>query len=522
MFRRLALGLLILLAACDDGGGGSSNPIPNVPALPWGNFRHDASNSGLGNGVGLNGGNPSLIVLEPAPIIPTSTVTVDLSGNIFLGTTGGLFSFTSDGQFRWLVTECPCPIDIPCAYPTPIGGGAPRIPIGPIRSTPTVTAGSAILFGSDPSDDVPGQAGAGAMFAMQDIKPGARPGSQPGCYWGFRPTVYTHDYRVRSSPIALVSALDLSLQSIFFADSDGVLRGLNADGTTRWQIKASDEEITSSPALDFSGNIYITTPDGILTVATINGTPAWTASIGVPPPPPIVDPDRDLLTSLSFGTNAYVIGEGGALFARLPNGQERWTYTPPTSLVGSPALILLTFGVQSFTATDVIIAGIDADTNAYAVRDATGQPYQVQQCSAGNGDNCRMDSCTANGGGVCISNRCTLSGFRGCTTDSCLPNNGICQVIPTFGAQPIAPGQTVSTAPVLSADAFLVFGTDQGYVCAKAINGNAPSGAAWNNPSNPPGCIKLASNNKPVLAAPAIGFNGQIYVSTESGLYIIQ
>lgn len=519
MLRQFVLGLTALLAACSSGGS-SSNNTPTVPVLPWGSFRHDSSNSGVGDIVGNNDGNVTLIAFAPnemgvAPI-PTSTAAVDLNGNIFIGTTQGLFSFKNDGAFRWRFAECPCPINIDCPYKDN------PIPIGPIRSSPTVTAGSTILFGSDPTDDVPGPNGAGALFAMQDIKPGAP--QPPGCYWAFRPPGYTHDYRVRSSPIGLVNALDLSLQSVFFADSDGVLRALNADGTTRWQLAASGEEISSSPALDFSGNIYITTPDGVLTVATLNGNPAWTASVGVPTTEPL-----DLLTSPLIGTNAYVVGEDGALFSRLPNGQERWTYVPTNpstgkaaSIVGTPAIILLPFDVQATSVVDVIVQGVDAETNVYAIRDSTGLQFEIQQCSDGTKEACKMDSCGSTGG-TCVSNRCTTSGVIGCTRDSCLSNskNGNCEALATYGPQPIAPGQTVSTSPVMTADAFIVIGTDQGYVCARAVNGNIPGAKNWNLISGLPGCITVDPGN-PILSPPAIGPNGQIYVSTVNGLYIIQ
>src|SRR6185369_10797369 len=91
MCRRLVLGLTMLLAACSNGGS-SSNNVPNVPVLPWGSFRHDGANSALGASIGSNGGNVAVIAFAPDPMtgvvpIPTSTAAVDLSGNIFLGTT---------------------------------------------------------------------------------------------------------------------------------------------------------------------------------------------------------------------------------------------------------------------------------------------------------------------------------------------------------------------------------------------------------------------------------------------------
>lgn len=519
MHQRLVLCLSILLAACSSGG--SSTPVPTVPALPWESFRHDAANSAVGNIVGDNAGNVTPIPFA-AGTMTGSTPAVDQRGNVFVGTADGLFSFKKNGEFRWQFTECPCPVKIPCPYPTAPPNGIPRIPVGPIRSSPNVTAGSTILFGSDPTDDVPGPDGAGALFAIQDDKD-AGAGFVPGCYWAFRPPNHTHEYRVRSSPISFVNALDLSLQSLFFADSEGMLRALNPDGTVRWEREAGGREITSSPAIDFSGNIYTTTPDGVLTVFQLTGNPAWSADVGVPP----TDPAPELLTSPLIGTNAYVVGEGGALYSRVPNGQQRWTFTPTNPIVASPALILLSFGFQALTVTDVVVEGLDVDTNVYAVRDSTGETLQLQQCNAGTHESCRMDSCAPTGG-TCVNNRCVGgSGAIGCTRDSCLPNNGSCEIIPTFGPQPLAPDQTVSTSPIMSTDAFIIFGTDQGNVCARAVNGNILAAANWNQNPDLPGCIQLKDDNGvpdngPVLSSPAIGLNGQIYITTPSGLYIIQ
>src|SRR3954453_16652451 len=100
MHRRLVLGLTILLAACDSGG--SSNNVPTVPLLPWGSFRHDTGNSAVGNTIGSNGDGIQQIEFAEnpktgLPPIAISTAAVDLNGNIFVGTTDGLFSFKKNG-----------------------------------------------------------------------------------------------------------------------------------------------------------------------------------------------------------------------------------------------------------------------------------------------------------------------------------------------------------------------------------------------------------------------------------------
>src|SRR6266581_2490430 len=101
MRYRLALGFAAVLAAC-TGGGSSSNP--SVPTLPWGSFRHDTSNSGVGGSINQNEGNVSLLIGQadlPGTLM-LSTPAIDRNNNLVLGTSSGVVSVGPDGGMRWV------------------------------------------------------------------------------------------------------------------------------------------------------------------------------------------------------------------------------------------------------------------------------------------------------------------------------------------------------------------------------------------------------------------------------------
>ena len=82
----------------------------------------------------------------------------------------------------------------------------------------------------------------------------------------------------------------------------------------------------------------------------------------------------------------------------------------------------------------------------------------------------------------------------------------------------------VQTSPVVSGDLFIVIGTADGQVCARAQDDTVPNDEAANNPwLDGFGCVDLdPEDDSPTLSSPIIGTNGRIYVTTAAGLYVIE
>src|SRR5690606_16614383 len=228
---RVAFALLLGLAACSD----SSDGINPVPILPWGSFRHDPSNSGAGVSIERNRGKVTLLVPATGGVT-LSTPAIDNDANVFVGTTTGLASYDRRGRLRWSVSECVT------ATGTTV--------IGPVSSSPTVTPGHDVIFGSDN----------GYVFALHER------GRTVECLWAFAPE---GGGPLRSSPQVQIDSLDLSTLGVFIGAANGTLQAINGTGTERWSYPAGAPEagaITSTPAVNVvsGGGFYVTTPDGLL------------------------------------------------------------------------------------------------------------------------------------------------------------------------------------------------------------------------------------------------------------------
>jgi hypothetical protein len=122
--------------------------------------------------------------------------------------------------------------------------------------------------------------------------------------------------------------------------------------------------------------------------------------------------------------------------------------------------------------------------------------------------------------GTCgVLGRCSNDRNQVCivSDDTC---DGSCEPLDGFfvAGEPVE----IETSPVLSGDPFVVIGTPDGRVCARGLEGTVP-GQAQTPPTAPwaDGCIELP-NDQPTRSTPIIGPNGQIYVTTDDGLYAIQ
>lgn len=490
MRYRLALGFAVVLAAC-SGGGGSG--IPSVPTLPWGTFRHDSGNSAVGGLINQNNGNVTLLVATAQlPGAPThSTPAIDLNNNLVLGTSNGLMSVGPDGGMRWTFEgfETASPsrgAQTGCAVCDSPGAGS-CMRVGSVSASPTITAGGAIVFGTDAGDGQPGR-----LFVIQQN------GNSIQCVWYFQPS----DVGIRSSAVALVDPLDLSLITVYVGADDGKLYVLNSDGSVRWSVSAGTGPVTSTPALDASGNVYITTADGLVSAFTANGEALSPFPIGLGAPP--IDPTT-LDPSPGFGPSVYAIGSDGTLFDVKPS-QNGWQFPArhcstqvaqlctgdgdcpegetcaQFPIVSSPAHLTQNFSFMSSSTTDTIVYAVDTQGTAYGVRDLTGQVFQSQLCSQDINVDCRTDSCNPTGVqppiDTCIASthRCMGTGLQ-CTQDSCVVNNeGFCLV--TNGIVSIAgAAASISGSPAVSGDPFVVVGTTGhagAEVCARSLGGIVP------------------------------------------------
>jgi len=429
--------------------------------------------------------------------------------------------------------------------------------VGTVRTSPAITPGNAIVFGTA-TDGEPGR-----IFAIKEVR------TETELLWVFPRNTRDDLPAFLSSPAPIFSTFDLTLNTVVAAGGDGILRVLNFDGSERWTFsRAGDARpITSSPALevitDLTGTqvlntVYVTTPDGVLSAIDSTGRLLWQFGLGIPP-------EATLAPSPAVGTSVYAVGASGALFAvtaaSLPD--PKWVFTPQNPITGrvplsgSPAYQVSIFGQGSTNVTDSIVYVVDVDGWVYGVRDGTGQVVQLQRCSGADPEDdvdCRLDSCTPFNATCdqqtnrcfekvgpdepCTSESCMPFGAtcdqqtmrcmvmvgpdQACTRDSCQPDLGFC--VPTNGSTGLVGRNAtvpVSTSLVVSADTFAVVGTDDGRLCATTLNDLKPGQdldpptAAWAS-----GCIVLG--DAPVRSSPAIGRNGEIYVTTEDGLFLIK
>lgn len=487
-WQAAALFLVVLTACSSD----SSSSEPSVPVLPWGSFRHDLGNSGIGLGISANSGSVRLLASDFGTT--GSTPAIDNNGNVFVGTDSGVVSFNDRGHLRWRVTTC----DTESA----------SMPIGPVWSSPTVTAGGNVVFGSDATATV-----AGAVFAMRE-----RNNNEVVCLWAFTPTGALPTFSVRSSPQVQLDPRDFAILSVFVGTGAGYLQAINGNiGTARWGFPTGAPAagpVTSSPALNITNELYVTTPDGLLSAIDGSGRVLWQYPIGVPPPTLLQQ------SPAVSGTTIFSLGTAGTLFGVNPDGTLKWQYVPQAAIPGSPAFLVQAINVGPDATTDTIVYLADVNGTLYGVRNQDGSILEVQRCSLDPTRTCRTDSCDP-GEGTCEDGRCTLSDDQ-CTADTCInADEGECLATPAL--LPVTDGSvTITGSPSVSTDFFVIIGTTDGRVCARGLDGTVPGDD--DDPENPwlSGCIALGDGLPVLSSSPAIGSNGKIHVTTASGLYVVE
>jgi len=576
---RMVLGLAALLAACSGGGGSGNNPT--IPSVPWGSFRHDTLNSAVAGLIDHNDGEATLL-MDLRGKATLATPAVDRNGDLVIGTSDGIIAFdgnphcsnnqgqgcrgdsclpdggtcvcgsdgacscsgsgqpcnqddcgnqgTCTGVVMWVFSEFN-PNDCRKSCPSPPCVAEGTKPVGPVTASPTVTAGDTIVFGTDPRGTEPGR-----IFA---IKP---QGDQAECLWVFPRDATPPGFGVKSSAATLVYNLDLTLTTAVVGADDGVVRAFNFDGSVRWTVPIGGvgNPITSSPAIDATNNTYVTTADGFVSAIDFNGGLSWRFPTGIAPAAQLF-PDQNctnaepncLYPSPAVSTTVYAVGTGGTLFAINPTSPPnlKWQFAAQRPISGSAAFTPQNFNAAAASVLDTVIFVVDEQGTAYGVRDLNGSIMPIQRCSIppnnGNGlpNSCRTDSCLPfNQMCDTSTNRCTggANPTQRCTRDSCLPDQGTCTVrngvVSVTGA-----AVPIITSPIVSGDEFVVVGTSDGRICARALDGTVPGqdlsppSPAWAQS----GCIAVG-NSSPTRSSPAIGLNDTIYAITDAGLYVIR
>ena len=294
------------------------------------------------------------------------------------------------------------------------------------------------------------------------------------------------------------------------------------------------------PAVDSNNNIYITSPDGTLSAVDSAGRLAWRFPIGAPG---------------RAGRNAASVAGGGDhrlrdrlrrfVFGVNPNGTQKWQFTPPHPIAGSPAHLIQTFDQGPVNVIDTIVYVVDVQGTAYGLSDLNGMVVQLQRCAGDPTLDCRTDSWPPEQRD--LQRRQPLLGRRErrpARRSSCPQADAPCTV--TDGIISITGGAVpIDTSPVVSGDLFVVVGTSDGRVCARTLDDMVPGQtlnpptAGWGhcdvttsqvclvNADCPAGetcvrgCIALGDGG-PTRSSPIIGEDGTIYVTTDAGLYVIK
>ncbi|MFN8626784.1 MAG: PQQ-binding-like beta-propeller repeat protein [Candidatus Binatia bacterium] len=461
--------LIVLLAAnfgacsgSDDGGSsGTGNP-------GWGKFRHDASNTGRGNGsVGANSGSKT-------------AVQVDASAP--LGAVSSSPSITGDGTTVYIASEGGTVMRVPRALGTPQWrvnscGACPagKQALGPMVSSPAV-----YTLNNQPRVALNGQTTIyvgstnGSVYGFQDSGSGA-----PACIACFQPDFGPGaSVQFVSSASLTTDPVQANIYGVFIGAridlpdgrSIGKLYALNSNGTKNWEYPRAGAPdigaVTSSPARGVvttgSGNEttwFFTAADNYLYALDANGVLKWKSLIG-----DITDPSVPFALSPATTTAAvFASTADGSVFALNQDGSPLWRASSAGGrFAGSLALGGAPLGTPTLTpvATPVV----------------TPTPVGLQ-------------------------------GFvYGTTTSGSLIVLDVARPTPTVLPAPVV-GQVLSS-PSLSVDSYLVFGTDTGTLHAiSTLSGLEPAG--WPVVLNP---------GTKIRSSPTIADDGVVYVGADDGM----
>jgi outer membrane protein assembly factor BamB len=465
--------LLTILSSC-SGGSGSG---PSIPIVQWSGFRHDSSNSALASGAVEENPGQTRFTIDTGrggSLYPIPGPAIGSNGTIYLGADHGLLALNDSGKERWRF-DC-CLLKRSVSVCGAIENSC--IPVGTVASTPAVT----------PNDDLVVISSTGCAFGIHDN------GDSYDCLWASE-IDGSPSAALRSSPQVLFDTSDLMINTVLVGSQSGFLLALNGDGTPKWRFPADSMgfggPVTSSAAVTSIGNILLSGSDGFLYSLDLAGRIVWKRSNG------IVDESIAPLPSPSVAVSIFTSSGSNALIAYNPDGSFKWEYDAALPLAGSPAYAQQTLVEVQDRPFEAIVYAVDEAGTLYGIRDSNGQIF--------------------------VPRRCSQTTTMACFEDADCPNSNqgeTCNDRPApvpITASPI----TVQLSPVVSGDLFAVVGSVDGRLCARHLDGHAPTPTSTSTPVRwDDGCIPVG-DGQPIQSSPVIDRAGTIYVLAGGILHAI-
>ena len=341
--------------------------------------------------------------------------------------------------------------------------------------------------------------------------------------------------------------------TIYFGGMDGYLYAVKKGGSLKWKTKIGTpaikgyggskhlSSITSTPAIDKQGNIYVTSRDQYIFALNSDGEIKWKFQINLTPDhwgSPLVGPDGTIYVNGSpSGGGFYEVDETkyikvnppkGGLYALNPDGTLKWHYEVKDRMFNSPTMdkdgniyIAVLTGVYK---NDLIVFSPDGEVKW---RVPLPTPVESSPSVADNGvvylgsfsekgDGAGLYAVTKDG----IQWHHKVGGKEVLSTPAVASDGTIyhgSMVGSVFAINPDGTqkwefetgGKTIESSTAIGADGTLYFG----------VNTDA-AGKTNFFALNPDGTIKweyATEMHTSIMASPAIGKDGTVYVGTFDG-----
>lgn len=470
--RHLLLAFL-LVAGVSCSGSDDQPPFP--PSAPWPKFRQNVNNTGSAVGpVGQT--TPTILwsvpvdTATPGPVSSSPALAAD--GRIYVGSEGGtLLAVNGKGQVHWRTNTCSlCPP-----------------PLGALVSSPFV-------FTQQNVNNVYIASRDGRLLGFQDKGTGAE------CTLCFTATVADSTITAATmvaSPTATFHPITGQVTGIFITATvdgpngrSGKVYAVNTDGSLQWQFPdpaasgAVVGPMSASPALSFSNAVYVVSDDGGVYALTLGGSLLWSATVDAGAANPLAAASDLAPSPMTTSSLVVAANRAGNVLAWTLGGSLAWSAASEgplaTSLcIASQAMLTPTPEPTGLATPTPTPSGAATDTPS-----PTPTPENAFSTAFG----------------LTESGNLVVRDMR--TGERLFPSGP--PPTPILGA--------VRSSPTASADQYLIFGTDAGWIyVVDTANGAALEG--W--PVQLPGA-------SPIRSSPSLGDQGTIYVGAQDGnLYAV-